>query len=234
MSEAKDFSPLFETKHMTKRGQRTADALLTAADETFKEFGYDKTTTAEISRRAEVSEGTLFLHYKSKEGLMQALMVSFYRELFEEGYELSLRDIEPLERLHGMLTHYIVKLEANWPTIKIFASHGRIGNAKSMKMFHDLNKCYTDLYIKILETLQEQGDLKPNINPITIREAVFGAIEHFGISKFIPNRRVDILSFLDELWILVFEGALVDKSRHGVYLEQINSKLDHLLDTDKQ
>jgi AcrR family transcriptional regulator len=232
LSTTEYISALLEQKPMTKRGQRTTDNILAAAREVFEEVGYEKATTAEISRRAQVAEGTLFLHFKSKIGLMQTMMIAFYRELYDEGVQQAV-DAEPIERLHEMLTHYIKKLEANWPTIKIFASHGRIGSHDSMEMFRNLNKYYTDLYVELLETLQKQDKLKRSIRPQTIRDTLFGAIEHYAISQFVPGRDVDTTVFLEELWALVFEGILTDKSRSGIFLEQIDQKLNRLLDAEE-
>ena len=228
MPAIKDLSALFEQKPTTKRGQRTSDSLLAAAKEVFEEVGYEKATTAEISRRAKVAEGTLFLHFKSKIGLMQAMMIAFYQELYEEGSKQAM-EAEPLERLQKMLTHYITKLEANWSTIKIFAAHGRLGNQESMMMFHDLNKYYCDLYLGLFETLQKEGAFKRNIRPQTIRDTLFGAIEHYAISHFVAGRRADTGAYLEDLWSLVFDGILVDKSRYGIHLEHIDQKLDQLL-----
>ncbi len=232
MSTTEYISALLEQKTMTKRGQRTTDNILVAAKEVFEEVGYEKATTAEISRRAQVAEGTLFLHFKSKIGLMQTMMIGFYRELYDEGLQQAV-DAEPIERLHKMLAHYIKKLEANWPIIKIFGSHGRIGNQDSIEMFSGLNKYYTDLYVELFETLQNQDELKRSIRPQTIRDTLFGAIEHYAISHFVPGRKVDTSVFLEELWALVFEGILTDKSRSGILFEQINRKLDRLLATEK-
>ncbi|WP_193073033.1 MULTISPECIES: TetR/AcrR family transcriptional regulator [unclassified Brevibacterium] len=52
------------------RWTRTHDALTQAALELFGEHGYDATGTAEIAKRAKVSEMTLFRHFPSKEALL--------------------------------------------------------------------------------------------------------------------------------------------------------------------
>lgn len=52
------------------RPEKTRTALLTAAMELFAERGYDATTTAEIARRAGVSEMTLFRHFPTKSALV--------------------------------------------------------------------------------------------------------------------------------------------------------------------
>ncbi len=52
------------------RRDRTREALLTAALESFTEHGYDATTTASIAARAGVTEMTLFRHFPTKASLI--------------------------------------------------------------------------------------------------------------------------------------------------------------------
>ena len=52
------------------RRERTHASLREAALSLFSENGYDRTTTAQVARRAGVSEMTLFRHFASKEALL--------------------------------------------------------------------------------------------------------------------------------------------------------------------
>lgn len=55
--------------------------VLAAARTLFAERGYAATTTADVSRLAHVSEGILFHHYGSKEGLLAAVAADYGRAL---------------------------------------------------------------------------------------------------------------------------------------------------------
>ena len=57
--------------------------LLGAAQRLFVERGFAATTTADIARAAEVSEGILFHHFDSKEGLLVAVAAAYGRGLAE-------------------------------------------------------------------------------------------------------------------------------------------------------
>lgn len=48
----------------------------------FAEKGYSNTSTAEIAKLAEVSEGTIFKHYGTKENLLLSVIVPFIKESF--------------------------------------------------------------------------------------------------------------------------------------------------------
>ncbi|MBR3118059.1 MULTISPECIES: TetR/AcrR family transcriptional regulator [Oceanobacillus] len=49
-------------------------AILEAATELFAEKGYAGTSTSEIANKAEVAEGTIFKHFKSKKGLLLSIV----------------------------------------------------------------------------------------------------------------------------------------------------------------
>ena len=66
---------------MTKK-----DAIVQAATRLFAVKGFNETSTAEVAREAGVAQGTLFYHFKTKEGIM-------------------------LEAFHGIMTSYLEGLE---------------------------------------------------------------------------------------------------------------------------
>jgi TetR/AcrR family acrAB operon transcriptional repressor len=49
--------------------------ILDAAAELFVHYGYDKTTVSDIARQAGVSKGAIYLHFKSKDELFEALLM---------------------------------------------------------------------------------------------------------------------------------------------------------------
>lgn len=74
--------------------------ILEAAIEMFAEKGYAATSTSEIAKRAGVTEGTIFRHYKTKKELLLAIVTptllqsvapflakEFAKEVFEHQYE---------------------------------------------------------------------------------------------------------------------------------------------------
>lgn len=49
-------------------------AILMTAMKLFAEKGFDSTSTSAIAKKAEVSEGLIFRHFKNKEGLLEAII----------------------------------------------------------------------------------------------------------------------------------------------------------------
>jgi AcrR family transcriptional regulator len=71
---------------MNKRAQqkvKTHDKILSITKKIYLDQGYDKTSTKKISKQARVSQGTIFLHFDTKEKLLKQIIVVQLDELFE-------------------------------------------------------------------------------------------------------------------------------------------------------
>lgn len=64
-----------------RRSARSRKAILTSAKEVFLEKGYLKTTFKDISSRAGIGYGTIYLHFSDKEELMQTLVDGIMEEV---------------------------------------------------------------------------------------------------------------------------------------------------------
>lgn len=50
----------------------------------FSEIGFEKTTSLDIARRAEVPERTVFSYFKTKEGILNVLLLVFFDQFTPE------------------------------------------------------------------------------------------------------------------------------------------------------
>jgi len=69
-----DNRTLATTKTEGAKRQERANRILDAAAELILRWGYDKTTIDDICRKAGVAKGTIYLHWKTREELFEALM----------------------------------------------------------------------------------------------------------------------------------------------------------------
>jgi len=82
----------------------TQERILRAAMEIMAERGYAATPTAEIAKRANVAEGTVFKHFKTKQGLLTAVVAPFVE-----------RFVAPL-----MVKDFIALLDADYDSLEQF------------------------------------------------------------------------------------------------------------------
>lgn len=69
-------------KELTKKKTAKQEKIIECAIRLFAEKGYANTSTAEIAKAAEVSEGTIFKHYGTKDQLLLSVVLPFIKEFF--------------------------------------------------------------------------------------------------------------------------------------------------------
>lgn len=85
------------------------EVILQAASRLFSEKGFKETSVSEISELTGVAEGTIFYHFKSKEGLFLAILEELKNEI-TSGYDQYFKEKEfasGLDMVEGAVTYYL-------------------------------------------------------------------------------------------------------------------------------
>lgn len=69
---------------MVERETERADRILDAAAELLARWGYRKVTVDEVARRADVGKGTVYLHWRSRDDLLFAVLLREGAAVFDE------------------------------------------------------------------------------------------------------------------------------------------------------
>lgn len=113
--------PINTTNPNPEREQR----ILASASKLFVHFGFDKTTVSDIARDAGVSKGAIYLHFESKEMLLEALIVQELRIYAERWLELLEADPHG-GTIGGMYKNSLYALSASEFMAAIYKKDGRI------------------------------------------------------------------------------------------------------------
>ncbi|MBP2019285.1 AcrR family transcriptional regulator [Symbiobacterium terraclitae] len=73
-----------KVEKMSERAEATRRKLLEAAEEVFAELGFFRASVAEITRRANVAQGTFYIYFKAKEDIFRALVRTMSHDLRQE------------------------------------------------------------------------------------------------------------------------------------------------------
>ncbi|MGS0973301.1 MAG: TetR/AcrR family transcriptional regulator [Candidatus Izemoplasmataceae bacterium] len=76
-------------KDRTKQKEKTHQKLLSITKEIYLDQGYINTSTKVISKKANVSQGTIFLHFETKQKLLATIIVDELDRLFYKLQETS-------------------------------------------------------------------------------------------------------------------------------------------------
>lgn len=187
-----------------ERGERILDA----AYRLLMRFGYDKTTISDIAREAGVSKGAIYLHYKSREALFQALVL---RETVRYGdfFFQSIEDDPSGGTLAAMYRHSIQGLEA-YPLVKvIMARDSQILGS----MLREIDpKVYLSSYLlrtEFIRRMQAAGLIRPEFDPqgVGFILALIGQ-GYLMINEIIPPDQAPSMETFVETLSLLLENGL--------------------------
>jgi AcrR family transcriptional regulator len=112
ISEAKNNTGVLNARERSRL--ETRRRLLQAGAELFSMYGYEKTNVAAIASEAQVATGTLFFHFKNKEGLLAEIALYYFNELHDRIRESNRRPAVNIEHSVRMRIETIVSfIEAN-------------------------------------------------------------------------------------------------------------------------
>jgi AcrR family transcriptional regulator len=183
--------------------------ILRAAREVFSEKGYESASMAEIAAQVGVVEGAIYRHFPSKRDLLFECIRDYYAPLIERGRE----ELAGIRGTRNRLRFGI------WRQLRSFAEEPGfcrliIEEIRPRSDYHEsvVRELNRDLTSMVLETIREGialGELREDIQPATIRDVVFGGIEHLAWKALTGSAPLQVARLADELTDLIWRGAEV-------------------------
>jgi AcrR family transcriptional regulator len=188
----------------TKRGELTLKKICEAAEELFAEKGYYATEIHEITQRAQVATGTLYVYFPDKLSLFLHLMDDLGRKL-----RRAIR-VAKLESPNGSI------IEQERISIRVFFSFVRehfglfriVWQAQfvDVEAFKDYYERFSRGYISEIIKSNEAGEAR-DLDPTLISYALMGIYSFVALKYFVFDKTEP-----DEATI----GQLVDFIAHGI------------------
>jgi len=171
-SKQKEQTPLREER--SKKEER-AERILDAAAELITRWGYSKTTIDDIAKKAGVAKGTIYLHWKTREDLFQALMVREDVLLTADIKQRMAGDPEA-GTLHGMMKYSMLAIMKR-PLIKavLLNDTDLLGQWSRREASTEAYAQRMAEYLKYFEFLRSRGLVRTDI-PAKEQSYMLGAI----------------------------------------------------------
>lgn len=183
------------TERREREKQRRRDTILASARDLFSAHGYEGTKMTDIADRCELSKGTLYLYFSSKEDLAHAIIEDHYRALLERLAADVGRAETGRERLEAIVTSFLAYFRANAEQIQmVFALEGKVLASPDAARAWDNYVAYTVQARRLLVDAIERGrrdgsigvDGDPDLLAATFITAAFGYLQRmFGYSDLI-------------------------------------------------
>jgi AcrR family transcriptional regulator len=173
-----------------RKKQQTRQAIAEAAQQLFAERGFDAVTVAEVARAADVSEGTVFNYFPSKEDLFYSGMETFEAELVEV-----VRRRPPGEAVSTAFRRFMLKRSvrlADEERADLIATAARVVGASPALQAREreLVARSTDELARLIA--EETGAGADDVEPAAVAHALMGvqeALRRYVWSSVVAGRR---------------------------------------------
>ncbi len=159
----------FERKEREKETRK--ESIIDAAQKVFFEKGLLLSTMDEIAETAELSKGTLYLYYHSKEDLYLAVTMrglGIMRHMFEEIISRNTSAVKTMVELSKTYTTFYEQNKNYFRMLHFFNTpqfHKQVSD-EMMKSCDELNQSLWNMVIEIIKQGMSENQFRADMNPV--------------------------------------------------------------------
>ncbi|XDD43043.1 TetR/AcrR family transcriptional regulator [Leptospira sp. WS60.C2] len=199
--------------YQNPRSEKEKD-IVYAAEDIFAELGFSGATTAELAKKAGVTERTLFKYFPTKNDLYKRVLAGLLLSTILPNHMSDLK--KRIQTPNPNFKKWFISiLKARYDAVakepkKLKLLLGAILSSKDFaEIFGQLWK--SNLYDTSVETyrfFQAQGEIRKDLDPNQIVRASFSLGASFIITKFIlaPKFPIDVDTEIESLYEIFFQG----------------------------
>jgi len=212
---------IHERKEREKEHRR--DEILNAAQKVFFEKGLQSATMDEIAEAAELSKGTLYLYYGSKEDLYLAVMMRGFDVLHVMFAETIAKDSSTVKTIWGLATTYLEfsQKHANFFRMFHFFQNPSLHRQVSDEMMAQCNSRTQQLWNVVIEVFRngiKEGVLRPDLNPVECAVILWSSSDailtrmDFEYERWKQQLNVDLAKVFFKSNALLLQSMLTEKA----------------------
>lgn len=197
------FSATEERRSPIDKRQKIMDA----AVEMFAEQGFYNSTVADVARKADVADGTIYLYFKNKDDLLISIF-EHSMEMFIDTVREELKNVEnPREKIKKFIALHLKLVQKNQNLAQVIQIELR-QSSKFMKEYANEKFFeYLNLIQGVIEEGKERGVFRDNADPVILKRAIFGAVDEMALEwVLMRKKRYSIEEAADQLSDMFIRG----------------------------
>ncbi len=194
---------------MTKENRKTK--ILEAALHIFAQKGFQDTTIAEISKKAGVSEPTVYEYFKTKEDLFFAIPEKITEEAISSS-SMIMGYINGTEnKIRAMVYGLLSLFKKNPDYSALFLLQLKNNRKFSQTKAYEKVKYVTGQLLGYIKEGIDSGLFRNDLNPYLIRSMLLGTIEHVCTRWHLLGKPSDFDQYTDQIMDLILRGIKKDE-----------------------
>lgn len=160
-----------------ERVEEREAVIRTAARDVFLERGFDGARMTEIAGRAGVAEGTVYLYFRNKRALLDAVIEQFYENL-TDGAKAGVEKIsDTFDRFEFLAKHHLAQCLAELKILDLMIGMYRQSPEYEQQGYR-LNKTYVAVFDSVFREGQARGEIRQDLPLWIVRDVFYGTLEY--------------------------------------------------------
>jgi AcrR family transcriptional regulator len=203
------------------------EALLDAARDEFSRRGVDRARVEDIARRAGISKGAFYLHFRTKEEAFREILQRFLGALQDHALrrqevedriareEAGARGASTSLRLDAECAIDLDLLELLWRNRQILAAVDGAGAGANDDLVGDFRRRMRALVSRRIVQRQAAGQLRADLDPEVVADVVLGTHEGLVRRMIDMSAKPDLAAWARSLLVLLYEGMIARPGAQG-------------------
>lgn len=213
-----------------QRLEAREEAILAAATSLFSESGVDGARMAAIARKADVAEGTIYLYYKNKHELLEAVVDRFWRELTKGAKAAVTANTSLSQQLTELANYHLNSLIEDFKIVEI-TSRARQRHGEPGRQLPQIRE-YVRVFDLIMQRGIASGELEASTPVWQMRDVFYGTLEHSARTLVLRQNPFDS-SVVDNL-LSLFDGYRLKQTpqKQNIGSKQAALEILHQLESE--
>jgi AcrR family transcriptional regulator len=188
---------------LTDRTRETRDRLLRVARQVFEDDGFDGASVSRIVEGANVSRGTFYLYFESKEDIFRTLAEGLLQDVVQ--LQRPRGDADPIDVIRSSIAAFVV----------YYRRHARLMAVLEQVATHDesfrtlrreMRRGVAERAVRFIGALQRSGVVPATVDPRYAATALTGMVDRFAYVWLVLEEDFDEPAVVENLTTLWFQA----------------------------
>lgn len=186
--------------------------IIRAAIKVFAKKGFFNARISDIAKEAKVADGTIYLYFNNKFDILLSVFEQEIGKLIEQVAQLLDKEENPRRKLDIFIANHLEEMKRN----KNLAEVIHIELRQTSKLIRDYRRDkfseYLDILATIIDTGQQAGFFRPDVQPEILKQIIFGALDEVSrICNTGKDHPYTIEEVSRQLTAIFLEGLLASR-----------------------
>jgi AcrR family transcriptional regulator len=171
-----------------------------------KEKGFQDITWSEIARQAGVSEALIYQYFKSRQGLLYAVLADYLKGYRSKIWNALDETTGALNQIRALITGLLSVYNDNRVFARILLLEVRNFQDYYESEAYDLIREFATKCLVALEEGMDSGEIRVDIRPSRMRQVIMGGVEHTILPYVIFQKEVNTDTLTREITPLLIDA----------------------------